>query len=108
MVTSRVVGRQPNASRASYRVTVSRGLRPGQGGRIGAVEREDASAAGSVGHVEVFQMASVRTPIFARPRRPSRDRHGNARYTLIGDEPLWVGDALDHENSLGVGDKPLK
>lgn len=62
-------------------------VNPGEGGQIGAVERGDASAAGSVRHVEVFQMVSVRTSIFGRPRRLSRDRHANANYTVICVEP---------------------
>ncbi|WP_454296882.1 hypothetical protein [Salana multivorans] len=46
---------------------------------------------GSVGHVEVFQMASVGTSIFGRPRRLSPDRRAHTaidRYTLICEEPL--------------------
>lgn len=54
-----------------------------EGRQIGAVE-------GSVGHVEVFLMASVRTSIIGRPRRLSRHRraHPTLRsYTLICEEP---------------------
>lgn len=40
-------------------------VEPGEGGQVGAAE---ADRRGSVGHVEVFQMASVRTSIFGRPR----------------------------------------
>ncbi|WP_236544206.1 hypothetical protein [Spiractinospora alimapuensis] len=45
---------------------------------------------GSVGHVEVFQMASVRTSIIGRPRRLSLHRRAHpatSRYTLNCDEP---------------------
>jgi hypothetical protein len=45
--------------------------------------------AGSVRHVEVFRMVSVRTSILGRPRRLSRDRHASARYTLICEEPHY-------------------
>jgi hypothetical protein len=40
-------------------------VEPGEGGQVGAAE---ADRRGSVGHVEVFKMASVRTSIFGRPR----------------------------------------
>lgn len=36
---------------------------------------------GSVGHVEVFRMASVRTPIIGGPRPTSADRHAQRRAT---------------------------
>ena len=52
---------------------------------------------GSVRHVEVFQMASVRTSIIGRPRRlsPHRRAHpATSRYTLICEEPLMVSCAL--------------
>src|SRR5699024_3654594 len=45
---------------------------------------------GSVGHVEVFQMASVRTSIIGRPRRLSPHRRAHPatdHYTLICEEP---------------------
>lgn len=48
---------------------------------------------GSVGHVEVFQMASVRTSIIGRPRRLSPHRRAHPatdRYTLICEEPVWL------------------
>lgn len=48
---------------------------------------------GSVGHVEVFQMASVRTSIIGRPRRLSPHRRAHPatdRYTLICEEPVWI------------------
>jgi hypothetical protein len=46
-----------------------------------------ALADGSVGHVEVFQMAGVGTAIFGRPRRLSRDRRARPTYTLNCEEP---------------------
>ncbi|WP_345045291.1 hypothetical protein, partial [Georgenia daeguensis] len=42
---------------------------------------------GSVGHVEVFQMGSVRTPIIGRPRPLSGDRRAHHRYTVNCEEP---------------------
>ncbi|MGP5086980.1 hypothetical protein ACTXKH_19870 [Brachybacterium tyrofermentans] len=59
-------------------------LEAGEGRQVGVVE-------GSVGHVEVFLMASVRTSIIGRPRRLSRHRRAQptARsYPLICVEPL--------------------
>lgn len=43
---------------------------------------------GSVRHVEVFQMGSVRTPIIGRPRPLLRHRRADHLYTLDCDEPL--------------------
>ncbi|RFU19720.1 hypothetical protein D0Z06_20320, partial [Geodermatophilus marinus] len=49
---------------------------------------------GSVRHVEAFRMGSVRTSIFGRPRRLSRDRRASPIYTLNYEEPgdvsRWV------------------
>jgi hypothetical protein len=42
---------------------------------------------GSVRHVEVFQMGSVRTPIVGRPRPLPGHRHTGQRYTLNCAEP---------------------
>ena len=42
---------------------------------------------GSVRHVEVFQMESVRTSIIGRPRPLSAQRHANQHYTLKCEEP---------------------
>ncbi len=58
-----------------------------EGRQIGVGERMRALADGSVRHVEVFQMVSVRTSILGRPRPLSRYRHANARYTLNCEEP---------------------
>jgi len=58
----------------------------GEGGQVRAA---DAGRRGSVGHVEVFQMASVRTSIFGRPRRLPMDRRASPIYTVIWDEPSW-------------------
>src|SRR5699024_5705520 len=45
-----------------------------------------------LGHVEVFRMGCVVTPIVGRPRPLSRHRHaqttGTCLYTLICEEPL--------------------
>jgi len=54
---------------------------------------------GSVGHVEVFQMASVRTSIIGRPRRLSRHRRAHPvtrTYTLRCEEPcrLFTDDGV--------------
>ncbi|WP_206673512.1 hypothetical protein, partial [Pseudactinotalea terrae] len=47
---------------------------------------------GSVKHVEVFQMGSVRTPIIGGPRpTPGSTR----RYTLNCEEPQILGGELD-------------
>lgn len=56
-------------------------VEPAEGGQVRASE-------GSVRHVEVFRMGSVRTSIIGRPRRLSRDRRASPRYTLNCDEPL--------------------
>ena len=45
---------------------------------------------GSVRHVEVFRMGSVRTPIIGRPRPLPRQRRAAHLYTLICEEPLWA------------------
>jgi len=49
-------------------------------GQVGARE-------GSVRHVEVFQMGSVRTSIFGRPRRLPGDRRASPLYTVNCEEP---------------------
>src|SRR5690606_24727779 len=51
-------------------------VQAGEGGQVRARE-------GSVRHVEVFRMGSVRTPIFGRPRRLPSERRASALYTLI-------------------------
>ncbi len=51
---------------------------------------------GSVRQVEVFRMASVRTPILGRPRRLSEDRHASAHHTLICEEPV-----IDRRHGVG-------
>lgn len=72
-----------------------------EGRQIGAVK-------GSVGHVEVFQMASVRTSIIGRPRRLSRHRRAHptpSSYPLICEEPLAVVKNLSYvgkRRSLGL------
>jgi hypothetical protein len=57
-------------------------------GQVGAGE---VRRRGSVVHVEVFRMGSVRTSILGRPRRLSRDRRASRRYTLNCEEPRKVG-----------------
>ncbi|WP_211096889.1 hypothetical protein, partial [Arthrobacter echini] len=42
---------------------------------------------GSVGHVEVFQMGSVRTSIIGGPRPLPQNRRAHPAYTLHCDEP---------------------
>lgn len=48
-----------------------------------------------LGHVEVFRMGCVVTPIVGRPRPLSRHRHaqttGTCLYTLICEEPVMYG-----------------
>lgn len=56
-------------------------------GQVRAGERARALADGSVRQVEVSRMQRVGTFILGRPRRLSRDRHANANYTLIWEEP---------------------
>jgi hypothetical protein len=53
-----------------------------------AERRQVRAGEGSVGHVEVFRMVSVRTPIIGRPRPLSRDRRAHPSYTVNCDEPL--------------------
>jgi hypothetical protein len=55
--------------------------------RSGAAE---AGSGGSVGHVEVFRMGSVRTSILGRPRRLPRQRRANRLYTLNCEEPVTL------------------
>ena len=63
----------------------------GQAEPVELTERiETGRSEGSVGHVEVFQMVSVRTSIIGRPRCLSPDRRAHTaidRYTLICEEP---------------------
>jgi len=66
-------------------------VEPGEGGQVGAAE---ADRRGSVGHVEVFRMGSVRTSILGRPRRLSWDRRANDSYTLNWEEPVSPGSPL--------------
>jgi hypothetical protein len=46
------------------------------------------ASGGSVKHVEVSRMGSVRTSILGRPRPLPPDRLANPRYTLNCDEPV--------------------
>jgi hypothetical protein len=56
---------------------------------IQARERSQVRASeGSVRHVEVFQMGSVRTPIIGRPRPLPGDRRADLRYTPNCEEPV--------------------
>jgi len=55
---------------------------------VQARERGQVRASeGSVTHVEVFQMGSVRTSILGRPRPLPGHRHADRRYTLNCEEP---------------------
>ena len=57
---------------------------------IYAGERGQVRAAeGSVRHVEVFRMGSVRTPIIGRPRPLSGHRRAASYYTLNCEEPVF-------------------
>ena len=53
----------------------------------GQVRAGEAGVRGSVGHVEVFQMGSVRTSILGRPRPLPRHRRAQRLYTLNCEEP---------------------
>ena len=56
---------------------------------IEAAERGQIRASeGSVRHVEVFQLGSVRTPIIGRPRPLPRQRRADHHYTLNCEEPV--------------------
>lgn len=56
---------------------------------IQSAERGQVRASeGSVVHVEVFRMGSVRTSILGRPRLRSRHRRAVSFYTLICEEPV--------------------
>ena len=65
-------------------------VQAGEGSQVGARE-------GSVGHVEVFPVGGVGTPIFGRPRRLPRDRRASALYTVICEEPVSLLDASGDE-----------
>lgn len=63
---------------------------------IQSAERGQVRASeGSVVHVEVFRMGSVRTSILGRPRLLSRHRRAVSFYTLICEEP--IKDSLERE-----------
>jgi hypothetical protein len=55
-------------------------VEPGERGQVRAGE-------GSLKHVEVFQMAGVRTSILRRPRPLPAHRRADHRYTLNCEEP---------------------
>jgi hypothetical protein len=63
-------------------------VEPAEDGQIGAA---DAGRRGSVAHVEVFRMGSVRTSILGRPRRLPRERRASPIYTLNCEEPSIHG-----------------
>jgi hypothetical protein len=65
-------------------------VEPAERGQVRAGE-------GSVKHVEVFQMGSVRTSIFGRPRPLPSHRRADQRYTLNCVEPLYLSDRLTAE-----------
>ncbi|RRR17214.1 hypothetical protein DS079_15220, partial [Brachybacterium paraconglomeratum] len=62
------------------------------------------------GHVEVFQMASVRTSIIGRPRRLSRHRRAHPvtrTYTLRCEEPLkWNDVEAARKAASQISDPP--
>jgi hypothetical protein len=53
----------------------------------GQIRAGEARPRGSVRHVEVFRMGSVRTSILGRPRHLSGNRRADDLYTLICEEP---------------------
>ena len=55
----------------------------------GQVRAGEPRHRGSIRHVEVFQMGSVRTSIIGRPRPLPGPTRRTAPYTLICDEPFW-------------------
>ena len=62
---------------------------------------------GSIGHVEVFQMDGVGTPIIGRPRPlPSHDTPNPAHntYTLKCEEPLNIPKSLVNVSGPGLLD----
>jgi hypothetical protein len=70
---------------------------------IEPAERAQVRASeGSVIHVEVFRMGSVRTSILGRPRRLSRDRRARPRYTLSCEEPATTTGWLTRHISVFV------
>ncbi len=72
---------------------------------VQAAERGQVRAGeGSVKHVEVFRMGSVRTPIIGRPRPLSSERRAAPCYTLNCAEPLYV---MSKPTETERGDVPL-
>ncbi|GMA25852.1 hypothetical protein GCM10025864_36110 [Luteimicrobium album] len=78
----------------------------GEGRQVGVAE---SSRRGSVKHVEVFQMVSVRTSIFGRPRHLPADRRASPTYTLIWEEPFCTETGVARRGCLFVvpGEEPL-
>src|ERR1700677_1204798 len=70
--------------------------------KSGQVSTGQARITGSVGHVEVFLMGSVRTPILGRPRPLARQRHADRLYTLICEEPEMVSGCSPSPNSRSI------
>ena len=65
--------------------------------------RQVRAREGSVSHVEVFRMGSVRTPIIGRPRPSPRHRRASPLYTLICEEPHnqgWRGVTVSQLTAL--------
>ena len=62
-------------------------VQPAETGQVSAAETRSRA---SVIQVEVFQMVSVRTSIFARPRPLLRRRRASYLYTLVCEEPDWL------------------
>jgi hypothetical protein len=80
---------------------VRRDFLTGDGEAVVVEEAERRKIGGgecTVGHVEVFRMASVGTSIIGRPRPRLRDRHAadssGGRYTLKHDEPIILSAVL--------------
>ena len=131
-MTSNVVGRHPNGSCASRRTTVSRAApcspqrwhqSSGSTTRQASTARSGSSSCpvtskpklveaaelaqvrgreGSVRHVEVFRVGSVRTPIIGRPRPLPGHRRARRPYTLVWDEPLELPADLANESIVSI------
>lgn len=65
----------------------------------GHISAGEARTTGSVGHVEVFRMGSVRTPIIGRPRPLPRQRRADDPYTLECEEPHSDAESDDDPQS---------
>jgi hypothetical protein len=75
---------------------------------VQAGERGEVRASeGSVRHVEVFRLGSLRTPIIGRPRPLPGRRRADRRYTLDCEEPHWSRWHRACDGASGHGPFPL-